>query len=288
MTTAGCHLVAVAAIGITAGAAAAGESQSALVAPLRSILVRAAAYVERFEREFALVVSDESYRQQLGSGPWQLLPRDRVRHTRAEMVFLWMPDEGLWLNARNVLSVDGAPVPASAARVGEALSDPSGRIDRLTRIRADSVRYNLGDIFRDFNDPTFTLQFVAARLQPRFRWQLESREQQNGLEVARIAFSERASPTLVRRGTVDLISRGTIWIESATGVVRRTSLAVDDPLLQTRGRVDVEFGPVSRIDVRVPLAMDERYTQARTFILARATYSNFRRFETSGRLMSPP
>lgn len=275
-------------------------AQSVPPAPLRAILVRAAAYVERFERKFALVVAEEDYRQQIGTGPWQMLPPERVRHTRAEVVFLWMPDEHLWLAARNVLAVNGSAVPESTRRVEDALTDRSGRRERLKRIRADSFRYNLGEIYRDINDATFALQFLDTRLQGRFRWELEARETGSS-DVARIAFTERARPTLIRReNKVDLPATGKVWIESGSGVIRRTRLAVADPERRTRATIDVEFTDVPNADVLVPVAMDESYTQqllepARGFlwrpvtetILGRATYSNFRRFETSGRLIVP-
>jgi hypothetical protein len=80
--------------------------------PLTRLLARAGDYVRRFEQDFALVVSDEDYRQH-ARGPSNIAPLHR--RTRAEMLFMWLPDEAVWLTVRNVLTADGHPVPGSRA-----------------------------------------------------------------------------------------------------------------------------------------------------------------------------
>lgn len=72
-------------------------------APAMPELLRmAGAYVRHFEDAFAVVVSDEEYEQRL-IGRASDLPV--TRRTNAEMLFLWRPDERVWLSVRNVLRV---------------------------------------------------------------------------------------------------------------------------------------------------------------------------------------
>ena len=55
------------------------QAQSERPPVLRGMLVRAGAYVERFEREFALVIGEEEYQQRIGRDPTRFQPQDEVR-----------------------------------------------------------------------------------------------------------------------------------------------------------------------------------------------------------------
>jgi len=123
--------------------------------PLADLLTRAGTHIRRFEQDFELVISDEDYRQRAG-GRIYLNPRER--RTRSEMLFMWLPDESTWLVVRNVLTVDGRPVPDSQNRLADRLGDTSaGRATRLRRLLDEGARFNLGRIFRNINYPTLAL-----------------------------------------------------------------------------------------------------------------------------------
>jgi hypothetical protein len=53
----------------------------------------------------------------------------------------------------------------------------------------------------------------------------------------------------------------------------------------------VEYGPNARLDMWMPMRMSESYVErtgnVEERIVCTATYSDFRRFETSGRLIAP-
>jgi hypothetical protein len=265
---------------------------------LRDLLARAAVYLDRFEREFALVVSDEIYHQQIGVQPGA--GGDRVRDTRAEMVFLWVPQEELWITARSVLEVDGQPVPESEGRLQRALLDEAGRAGRVRRMRTDTARYNIGDVYRNFNAPTFALQVLDRRMQERFRWRRGEPEAVDTVDTWRLDFEEKERPTLVRHEGADMRLRGTIWVAAETGAIHRTRIELANERRRTRARIDVVFRRDDKLDLVVPATMEERYDSASVRedgarprlvenepIIARAVYSNYRRFETSGRLIVP-
>ena len=92
----------------------------ALLVALQPLLDRAAAYVEQYKHDFALVISDEDYTQRLSGRAASRAPRQR--RTRAEMLFTWTADEQAWLTVRNVLSVDRRAVADSQVRFNELLS----------------------------------------------------------------------------------------------------------------------------------------------------------------------
>lgn len=269
------------------------------------LLARAGEYVRRFQLEFAAIVSDEDYRQHVVSRQYSTPPpaslddvrrlpsTSRQRRTRSEMLFLWMPDETAWLTVRNVLTVDGRPVPDSQNRLSDALGDTSvDRRTRLRRLRDEGARFNLGSIFRNLNFPTLALQYLDPALQSRFTFTSAGRERINGVETEKIGFDERSRPTFIQEDGADRVSRGAMWVADADGTVVRTRLELRIPLRETVVSVEVDYRRDARLDMWVPSRMHETYQHSRQSVLVEnidcvATYSNFRRFETSGRVILP-
>ena len=272
---------------------------------LAQLLTRAGEYVGRFQLEFAAIVSDEDYRQQVASRQYSTPPpatladvrrlrsTSQQRRTRSEMLFLWMPDETAWLTVRNVLTVDGRPVPDSQNRLSDALGDTSvERRTRLRRLLNESARFNLGRIYRTLNFPTLALLYLDPALQSRFTFTSAGRERINGVETEKIVFDESSRPTFIQDKGADLVSRGAMWVADADGTVVRTRLELRIPLRETVASIDVDYRRDARLDMWVPGHMHETYVQSRASIRVEsidcvATYSNFRRFETSGRIILP-
>src|SRR5262249_49563729 len=156
---------------VAVGLRAVGGADSPVLADL---LVRTGEQVRRFEQEFTLVISEENYRQH-ADGPNFIGLKER--RTRAEMLFLWLPDERAWLTVRNVLSADRRLVAGSEGRLDSALRATGP--DRLARLRAvinDNARFNIGRTYRNFNYPTLVLSFLDPATQPRFTFSLAGRE----------------------------------------------------------------------------------------------------------------
>ena len=279
--------------------AASGMAQRVAAPTIADLLAGAAIYVERFENEFALVVGDEDLQQRIGVRPAGLLPPDKVRRTRSEVVFLWLPHEQMWLTARNVRTLNGRDVPGAEATLQGVLSDENARVARMLRLRSESAKYNFGPIRRNFNDPTLALQFAGARLQPRFSWAVEEREVLDSAQTWRVRYTERERPSFIKRGLQDLPAKGHVWIEAFTGAIHKTRLEVTDAEVKVHATIETTFGRDERLAVLVPRRMDENYEQEEQHVFRGssrsdwgepirgiATYSNFRRFETSGRLIT--
>jgi len=270
------------------------------------ILARVGDYVRRFETDFAIIISDERYDQKdVVIGDNGRLRSRAQRAIRSETLFAWVPEQQAWLTARNVLTVDGATVPDSKTRLDAALAEntPDTRA-RLRRLRDEGARFNVGRIYRNFNDPTLVMQYLDPTYQPRFAFTLLSADRIGGVDAWKIAFAERSKPTLIQTPTVDLVSTGTVWVGRADGSVVRTMLTVEDVLSNTTAQIDVDYRLDPKLGIRVPVRMSETYEQQaleniapagapqrlatrRERIECVATYSNYRRFETSGRLVSP-
>jgi hypothetical protein len=256
--------------------------------PLVRLLQDAGAYVRSFEDHFALVISDEDYRQHATG---QYYPAPRNRRTQSEMLFFWMPDAGTWLTVRNVQTADGRTVVDSQNRLQRVLGDNDAeRLTRLRRLLDESARFNLGAIVRNFNYPTLVLSYLDPSVQSRFVFTVEGRERVNGVDAWKIAYEERARPTVIQQDGADRESRGAIWMTDRDGIVVRTRLELRLPLRETISAIEVDYRRDAKLDMWVPARMHETYLHSRAMTIAEsidcvATYSNFRRFETSGRIV---
>jgi hypothetical protein len=273
--------------------------------PLVQILEGVASYVRRFEEDFASVLSDENYEQK-DARVVDGQRRGTNRRIRSEMLFAWVPEQRSWLTVRNVLTVDGAPVRDSKDRLTSALarSGPD-RTARLQQLRDEGARFNIGQVYRNFNDPTIVLLFLDPEYQPHFVFSIVREEKVRGVDAWKIRFAERARPTVIQKdNNQDLLSDGLVWVTRAEGAVARTSLTVTDPATNTSANIIVDYSRNQKLGMWVPVQMVERYTQngfmnkapggaparitqAVERIECVARYSNFRRFETSARIVAP-
>jgi len=210
------------------------------------------------------------------------------------MLFVWLPDERVWLTVRNVLSVDGRDVAQSRERLRSAVGEPGGeRLTRLRRLVDDSARFNVGRAFRNFNYPTLALAFLDPAVQPRFTFTLAGRERVGGTDAWKINYVERESPTVIQGDGADRIARGSVWIAVRDSVAVKTRLDLRIPGTGSSAvaTVEVDYASDATLAVWVPVRMRETYTEMAGSTVVEniggeATYSNFRKFETSGRIVT--
>jgi len=80
----------------------------------------------------------------------------------------------------------------------------------------------------------------------------------------------------------DQPSRVVALVDVQTGEVLRTVLT----WTPVKGSITVYYGHVPGVPVPVPICMEERYvTRTGAIVAGEATYANFRRFETSARII---
>jgi hypothetical protein len=268
--------------------------------PLDLLLEKAGRYARGFQQDFETVIADETYVQRERVTRTQA-GRERIinsaRTINSEMVFMWLPEDRSWLLVRNVLKVDRKDVPDSKARLEHVIADatPGALLPRFNRLRDESARFNLGRIYRNLNDPMLPFQFVDPSYQPRFTFEIAGEDTIDGVAAWKLTFAEKAMPTVVTVDKHDSFSKGDIWLTSS-GIVLRTHLAVENQLTSLRSTFVVTYGRDSKLAGWVPVRMEETYSQRppasssdrlATEISCVATYSNFRRFETSARIVTP-
>jgi hypothetical protein len=287
---------------------------------LAAVLALAGRYVHQFEQDFFLVIAEEDGVQTYQPGGVQRgratsggrydrpldfnlgSPVDQPTRRQIHSELLVLRQGNTWLAVRNVLWLrDSADQP-------RVIADSKGRLDRLLRdaspgqasssLRAladESARFNLGHLYRNFNLPTLALQFLGPEFQARFAFTLAARETISGVPAVKIEFAERQPPTVISlNDKQDTLSSGFVWMRESDGAVLRTRLTIKAP--QTRdgpgieASVSVDYRRDGKLNMWVPRRMEEEYVEVMTAgerVDCLSTYSNYRRFETSGRLVTP-
>ena len=295
---------------ILAGRGVAGQPPPSVQAPARNVrelVARAGRYVVEYGEKASLVVGVEHYTQE-ARGAVESPPERRV--LVSEFALVRAADD--WVGFRDVFEVDGAAVQDRQDRLLTVLLGPSrDRLLQGRRIAEESARYNLGSIRRNFNTPTMALLFLHPKNHERFHFTKTGEETVDGARVWVVGYKETGRPTIVRTPEGrDVPASGTFWIEPSTGRVVRTRMDLHTELAQpddadpagdrrapvkTTVGVTVSYSPDARFGLLLPSEMRESYEavparrgatrDASTTITCVATYSNFRTFETSGRVI---
>jgi hypothetical protein len=159
-------------------------------------------------------------------------------------------------------------------------------LEDLRQLAAENGRFNIGGILRTFNEPTLTLLFLADRTRERFSFKRGADERIGDASTALYQFTERDRPTLIRDDSHDVPARGKLWIDPLTGQILQTFLELNDRHSRVMGEMTVRYGPHLGFDVLVPLEMRETYkAETGEQVLAVATYTSFRKFETAARII---
>jgi hypothetical protein len=167
------------------------------------------------------------------------------------------------------------PVVARGARL-RALQDEAGRFDLA--------------FYRTTGNPTQALQFLLPQNQRHFTFTRDRQERVRGSVVWKVAFKEMAEPTVVTLNNRPTPSTGAIWVRESDGTIVRTNLTLTWPVKAFNSRpqpivasVTVDFARDAKLMMCLPTRMSEQYLGLR----CTSTYTNFRRFETFGRIVSP-
>ena len=263
---------------------------------LAAVLERAAAYVAEFYRRLSGIAAEEHYLQN-----WYSVRRAGERTTlshrelRSDLVLMKPSSDAPWTEFRDVFWVDGHTIRSRDDRLEALLREPTGRASAdVSTILAESARFNIGDVDRNVNTPLFTLRFLEAANQARFRFTRSAEAMPDATasaavptpsdrvfrvstEVWVIAYDEVGARTMIRSAQrKDQPAHGRFWIEPATGRVLVSELIVSDRRI--RATIEVSFQSEPLLEMLVPVAMRERYESkpSRSVLEGQATYGRFR------------
>ena len=254
---------------------------------LKEVLPRMTAYVQSYGEKASIFVATEHYTQHVTGGN-RPAPEDRV--TVADFAIVRAEGLGGWVGFRDVREADGARIGDHRDRLLKVLSDVSGSLDEARRLSDESARYNIGPVSRNFNVPTAALFFFSPQNLDRFKFTRKSVAPDGTWEIA---FRETERPSLVKTPEGRSVpSEGSVWVKASDGTVLRTSLRLKEFGQGSAARarhpgtalIDVSYARVSEFDMWLPQVMVESYEMRRERTTTEARYSDYRRFQTSGRI----
>ena len=268
---------------------------------LKAVMTRAGEYVRQYQRDFALLVCEEHYLQEVtrpnegpaGDAKWSLggvgtTVEGRKLVSEFALVRVEDASRALWLAYRDVLEVDGRAVRDRGERLQKLfVAPPANAFAQAESIARESARYNIGDLLRTINVPTLALEFLEPAAQKRSGFRQRGEETVQGVRAWVVTFEEKDRPTLIQTPeNRDVVTKGQIWIDPGTGRVLRTQI---DPQLEKgrRTRVTVQYAHEATLDQWVPVEMKEIYELESRQISGEATYSNYRRFQTDVKYKGP-
>jgi len=256
---------------------------------LSDLLARAGQYSAGLQENLGVVIADEDYTQDVWSRTARLRAstgRILSRKIRSEMLFVQLPQQDIWLTIRNVLAVDGKSVPENKERLERALREPGfGYVARLRTIDAENARYDIGHVWRTTGYPTLALRFVTPSYQARFAFTLAGQERLSGEAFEKVKYYELGVPSVIQVNESDVTSAGMMWIRQSDGTIGKTSVDFKTPAGMSIS-ITTEFAKDIKLGLWLPRRMQERYDElSGDSTTCLASYSNFRRFETSGRLI---
>jgi hypothetical protein len=194
-----------------------------LLTPLANLQARAAAYCRRYQKAMSTVVMEERYVQLVKR--WNLPPREpdaarltwlpgagaldrqdvnvfERRQIRADLLLVQLRDQRWWA-FRDILEVNGHEEHGREDRLRKLFIQQTEDSRRqLQRINQASATFNLGRYYREVNLPTVGLMVLQPVYIPRFSFSAGAVNRVGDKSCRVIAFSETATPTLVR--TMDL------------------------------------------------------------------------------------
>ena len=249
-------------------------------------------YLLAYEPKLSELIADERMRQQ--DLPGVEVRGDSqphyVRTLQSEVAFVALPGAAGWLGFRRVLKVDKDDVADGAGSLREVLS--SGAKDdyqKAKELLADGARFNLGEP-RTINLPNLPLEMLHPRHAKRFSVRTTGQESVRGTRTTRLVFVETFSPTIIKATDGgDMRSIITAWVEPATGRLLRADVITRDPR-PGAGAFDnvvaVRFKEHTELGLLVPDTMREEFFAGKgRRAWGEASYTNYRRFTTSARIL---
>ena len=247
--------------------------------PLADTIARAGRYIDSFILEASSIVAEEDYLQR-ASG----VSSSISRRTKSDLAIVFAGDTG-WIAFRDVIEVDGRALRDRDDRLARLFADPAAdTYARAEQIVAEGARFNLNpsgtEIARTINVPITALRFLEPRHVPRSDFRLDWTTSE-GRRLARLRFTERAEPRLIRSPDGAAAS-GAFLVDPDSGTVVQTDLAMQTGAVQVSLRT--RYAPHPRFRSWLPVSMEETYTlvnprtRTESRVDGRATYSNFRSF----------
>ncbi len=277
------------------------EPATAPASTVEQVIERAGLYLARYADDLSVIIGTEHYAQYMGNEGFE---RAAKRLLVSEFALVRANDD--WLGFRDVYEIDGKPVGDRQDRLRRLFLENGGAaISQARRINDESARHNLGSVVRNFNPPTMALLFLRPANAPRFHFRKDGEDTVDGTRVWKIRYEEQQKPTMIRTSAgKDMPLKGTFWIDPAGGRVFRTHMEIVIEVttgpaahVKSSASISVSYKQDEKLGLLLPSDMRETYespsvnrftgNEEMSTVNCRATYSDFKSFETGARLLPP-
>jgi hypothetical protein len=197
---------------------------------VEELIERAGRYVVEYGEQMSVIIGVERYAQWMQN-------LDFVRPVSRQIVseFALIRTKDGWDGFRDVYEVDGKAVTDRQDRLLKLFTEtPAVAAEQGRKIAAESARYNMGPIQRNFNVPTTALFFINAGNQARFKFRKDGEDRIDGVAVWKVRYEEARKPTLIRTS------------QGKNMPVRRTSRSPVSDARRKPGRYGCLFRSASR------------------------------------------
>jgi hypothetical protein len=260
------------------GAAVIGVLTAQAVPATQPMLAAVRGYIADYQAAFGHLVADEVTVQTVIQ--WRDLLAERT--TRGEFYTVFANADRAWMTVHDVAVVDGKPV-ANRPNVLDLLASTG---QSAPAIRAHNARYNIGGARRNLNEPTLVLQLLADWHDDMSFDRPRAASAEAGRGLVQVDFRLKNDSRFITSTYGRVRTSGSILAEPGSGRIRHTSIALDTGAVTAT--LETEYAHNERLGLWVPVTFLETYRQPTIgeTTTVRSEYTNYRRFETGGRLRS--
>jgi hypothetical protein len=276
----------IALLAVLAGAMLGAQTAPPAPAPAsispKSVAAAGTKYVDEYAARMMFVVGDEIYTQETFDS---VNHRTGSRMMKGELFLTFLQADRAWVAVHDIAEIDGEPVPDRQTL--PSLLARGALASVVAEVVAHNAHFNIGRIERTFNEPTLALLVLDKSHVSNFRFTQDRVDARDDVTLVTLAFVERDRPTIVVSKTGEpFFARGELLIEAETGRVRATHIVFKNKTITADLMTTYALDP--RLDLWLPSVFAERYEGTldglKEIDTGRAQYSNFKRYETSGRI----
>src|SRR5262245_32879991 len=249
---------------------------------VKAVVAAASKYVDEYAARLAVIGGDETYVQEQYASETQ--PPVKTRLMRGEILVSFLPADRTWIAVHDIAEVDGEKVTDRVAL--QQLLSKSETQSVAEQVANRNARYNLGTRFRNLNEPTLALLVLDTRRVSNIEFKRERVDTADGVTLVTLSFAERQPSLVKNESNRFLTARGSFVVEAGSGIVRQSQISFREKPEYTELNTFYALEP--RLKVWLPKLFTEQYDSVpyglREIVKTRATYSNYRQFESFGRI----
>jgi hypothetical protein len=272
------------------------HAQSSAKPGVEQTLSEARAYLEQYRSDLAFILADEETTQRITRQTPVVQGAPTSRRTKAEVYFKYVDVDNTWMAIREFVEIDGRKVESHPDLKAALQSQGLAQVART--FKTFNSQFNIGRIYRNFNEPTLALGVLEPDSGPHFVFTHKGTRRSNGPVLTTLAFRERPGPEafIYNLDMQPASVEGEMLIEQGTGRIYQTVLKMQ--MASVKAVLTTAYTRAASVNLLVPTVFSERYEAGvdpprravlnvvpdYESIFCDSRYTNFRQFKTTSRI----